>query len=242
MILLAFLFPLAVYCLILAFVNRAPHPVLISGRWDFIGLLFASSGILLLGGPSILNGLYEQRRLAWAVGDAHFLPGVAGESWHFWISLWIGYFGLVLGAAAVLLWRRGSMTAIYNIDSPRLAAVFGQVFQRLDVVWTRSDERILVQPAEAGASSDLHAYNPEALTISIDSFPAMHHAALYWRGENTGLRKQIESELARALADVQTSYNPAGAWLLAVSASLFSVTFFGMALFVFGLLVRSAQR
>ena len=43
MILLAFLSPLAIYLLIIGAINRRRRPLLVSGPWDFAGLLFAAS-------------------------------------------------------------------------------------------------------------------------------------------------------------------------------------------------------
>ena len=42
--LLAFLLPVGFYCLILASINRRGKPLIVSGVWDSIGLLFAVSG------------------------------------------------------------------------------------------------------------------------------------------------------------------------------------------------------
>ena len=39
--LLAFLLPVAIYCFILAILNRRGKPLLVSGVWDSVGLLFA---------------------------------------------------------------------------------------------------------------------------------------------------------------------------------------------------------
>ncbi len=62
MIVVAFLLPLAAYCLILGLINRRRHPLLVSAAWDFAGLLFAASGFLAFGLPGILNGFTERGR------------------------------------------------------------------------------------------------------------------------------------------------------------------------------------
>src|SRR5262249_8831720 len=38
------LFPLALYCLFLAWLHQRPQPTLMPGRWDFVGVLVALSG------------------------------------------------------------------------------------------------------------------------------------------------------------------------------------------------------
>ncbi len=55
-----FLFPLAVYCSVLGLVNRRLQPLMISGVWDFVGVLCATSGFLLFVGPYLLSGLFRQ--------------------------------------------------------------------------------------------------------------------------------------------------------------------------------------
>jgi hypothetical protein len=42
--------PLAVYLLVLAWINRGRRALMVSGPWDFAGILFAASGFLLFGG------------------------------------------------------------------------------------------------------------------------------------------------------------------------------------------------
>ena len=103
LIVLSFLIPPAIYLLTLAFRNRGRHPVMLSGRWDFAGVVFAMSGFLLLGGPAILAALYQRWRLSWVLGRTRFLNGVA-ENWYFWISLWILYFAAVIMCIALVMW------------------------------------------------------------------------------------------------------------------------------------------
>jgi hypothetical protein len=55
------LFPLAVYCLILAGINRRDRPLVVRGVWDFAGVLAALSGILLWTGPVLLQHLMRER-------------------------------------------------------------------------------------------------------------------------------------------------------------------------------------
>ena len=57
---LVFLFPLAFYILFLAYLNARQRATMVAGVWDFVGVLFALSGFLILGGPLIIRGLHEQ--------------------------------------------------------------------------------------------------------------------------------------------------------------------------------------
>lgn len=227
MILLAFLFPVAVYCLILALVNRGPHPVLLSGTWDFLGVLFASSGFLLLGGPAALSGLYERRRLAWALGQPT-LPGLGEEHYAFWAGLWILYYALLVGGALVLLRQRRWTTSIYNIDTGSFDLLLADVLNRLGLAWSRTASGVALTGRPDGAVA----------VVDVDAFAPLRHVTLHWQPGSERLRAEVETELTRTLAEVETGYNPVGTWLLSVSACLFLITLFGMLLFLTGLIVR----
>src|SRR5262249_28836011 len=113
---LVFLLPLTIYFLVLGVINRRWRPLVVRGRWDFAGLLFAASGFLLFGGPSILSLLYQRWRVAWLFNHQQQAPSLSNEAYYFWLALAILYFLAVVGGAAFLLWRRGDQLAIYNID------------------------------------------------------------------------------------------------------------------------------
>jgi hypothetical protein len=126
LILVAFFLPLAVYLLVLGFINRRPRPLLVSGTWDLIGLLAASSGFLLFGGPAILSGLNERWRLFWLFGQGGLGVG-GGSGWRLWVFLSALYFALVVGGAASLFWRRRHRTCVYNVDPPTLVRTLAEV-------------------------------------------------------------------------------------------------------------------
>src|SRR5262249_15334474 len=146
-ILITVWFPLAIYCLTLSYVNRSQHPILVRGTWDAVGLLFALSGFLLLGGPAILNGLYEQRRLAWVVGQPDFLPGLDSLPWVAWAALWVGSFGPVLGRAAWIIWLRRNQTCIYNVELDAFDLALAKALEHLGLMGTRAANGVVIEPA-----------------------------------------------------------------------------------------------
>jgi hypothetical protein len=143
LLLLAFLLPLAFYLLVLGIVNRRPHPLLVSGVWDFIGLLFAASGFLLVGGPGILGGLNERWRMYWLLGQPPGASGGTEGGWQFWVFVWMLYFGLVVGGSAFLLLRRRHVTAVYNVDPAVAEDALAEVCQVLGVHPVRSGNLFL---------------------------------------------------------------------------------------------------
>jgi hypothetical protein len=143
LIFLALVIPLAVYCLVLSVINRRRHPVIVSGPWDFAGVLFAASGMLILGGPAILTGLYEQWRLSWLLGQTRYLQGI-GENWGFWVGLWLLYFAIVAGGSILMLARRRALTSIYNVEPAVLMEVLTDTLDRVGLEWQRHGPRRLL--------------------------------------------------------------------------------------------------
>jgi hypothetical protein len=252
LIFLAFVIPLALYCLVLSILNRRRHPVIVSGAWDFAGVLFAASGILLVGGPAILTGLYEQWRLAWLLGQTRYLQGI-GENWGFWISLWLLYFAAVACGSALLLWRRRWRTSIYNVEPAVFAELLSQVLDRPELEVVREAPgcfrlRFCEPPVESksemldsihspkrtpvasspsfgplpGATVEQPASIKPWVELAVEAFPFLRHVTLRWRGSAEALRLDIETELADALAQVRTRPNAIGVWFLSLALGLFS--------------------
>jgi hypothetical protein len=271
LIFLAVLIPIGIYCLVLAVINRRQHPVVVPGPWDFVGVLFAASGILIVGGPAILTGIYKHWRLTWLLGQTRSLEGV-GDNWSFWISLWLLYFGVVAGGSAFVLWHRRRLTSIYNIELAVFTEVLIRVLDRLGLEWRRNgtcrllvrfrespfeagSERIappvVTRPSQAAASRVLadrgqpHALHTAISTqrsstsahpwaeLALEAFPATRHVTLHWMSQNEAIRLEVETELAKALAQMRTRRNPVGAWFLFLGLGLnFSAFFVLLALFV----------
>jgi hypothetical protein len=115
LILLVFFLPLAIYLIVVGLVNRRPRPLLVSGTWDAVGLLFAASGFLVLGGPALLSGLYERWRTFWLLGHGGGNALRLTEAWSLWLLLSAVYFAAVVGGSAWLLWRARRLTSVYNV-------------------------------------------------------------------------------------------------------------------------------
>jgi hypothetical protein len=205
--------------------NRGRHPILVSGVWDCVGLLFAMSGFLLLGGPAILTGLHEQWRLTWLLGQTKNLRELE-EGWPLWIVLWVLYFALVLSGAVLLLRRRRRLTAIYNVDPLVFEEGLVHALERSGVAWMRDGPyRLRLGVQAAGAAKAPNTWVEE---LRVDPFPALCHVTLKWSKANGALRQEVEAELARVLAGVYTRRNPVGTWFLSLALSLFLLLFTGL--------------
>src|SRR5438128_1626230 len=112
--LLVSLFPIALYCLVLASINRGAVPLVVQGGWDFLGVLFAASGILLWAVPAMLGTLYQR---SIAVDSEQTFESI----WQLWWLIWAAYYGLVLAGAVFLVWLRRHSTSIYNVQTDMMS-------------------------------------------------------------------------------------------------------------------------
>ncbi len=252
MILLACLLPLAFYVLVLGVVNRRPHPLLVSGAWDFVGLLFAASGFLIFGGPFVISTLNENWRIFFLLGPHNRGSSGSGDSlWTTWLVLSALYFVLVLAGAGLLVWMQRKQTVIYNIDLDSFEAALAAACVRLGLRPVRSGTSFLFDPAKdllaagaekAGEGIATEARPPRQLGLpderqvvlmDVNYFRAMRHVTLRWSAAGSLLRREVENELAQQFNELIVPPGELGAWLT-VLAFLMLVSSF---LVGFGLLV-----
>src|SRR6516164_8634175 len=233
-IFLIFLFPIAVYCLILAVINRRQHPVMVSGIWDTVGLLLAASGALLAGVPGILAILYL--RLGRTPFDSE--PATDAE-----LTVWLLYYVLVAAGAVFLLWIRRHKTVIYNVGPKQWELVFAHVLSQLGLEQSRAGKSIhlassspleestqVLGPANVEAAvTEKPPISPvlarSSALIHVDVFPALCNVTLHWVNPSPLARHEIEVELARALRRVDSPDNPASSWFLGIGGILLGICF-----------------
>jgi len=165
---LAFLFPIGVYCWVLGRINRRKHPVVISGMQDCAGLLLALSGFLLFICPSILTGFNYRPRDLWLYNYFGFAKTIGSNwAWVWWLSLWLIYLALVIGGSIFLLRKRHSVTCIYNVDPQVVETLLAQILMRLGFEWAREQNQWFISGRPL--SADLSAR---------ETYPAPHSPQL----------------------------------------------------------------
>ncbi len=232
--LLIFLFPLALYCLALAYLNRGPRPIVISGVWDCIGLLFGLSGFLLGTVPLLLTTLI--------VRIVDYLPGSAdpdnAQRW-VWLTAAIYYTALAVGAVWLLAARRHK-TVIYNVDIERFGERLTVALAELGLDALVESGRLIVAPAEAFTAISSNGFSaaplaggvppkrlsapaggPRHAELRIDTFALFCHVTLHWERYSSAIRHDIERQLGRALEHAAAPDNPAVGWFLGFSGLVF---------------------
>ena len=262
---IAFLLPIAVYCLVLALINRRINPLIVSGVWDSIGLLMACSGALLVCGPGIIYVNFNRASMYEGVDGGHARQEqqpkdkdareeaepaeTPANVW--WVLIYVGYNLVVLAGAAMMVLGRRGKTIIYNVDTDLLEQVLARVLEKCSLAHVRIGRKLFIGPREV-------APTPEAITtaaipgqkmsgtgnvrmgqVDIEPFPAMCHATLHWQGGSPSLREEIEDELRRNLDECRSLDNPAAGWFLGISSLLF---FMIIAVVVFFLLIIFVPR
>jgi hypothetical protein len=271
-IFLAFLLPLGIYLLYLGALHRRPRPVLLSGTWDLIGLLFAASGFLLFTGPGLLAALAERGHGLWSDGSGAAADGMAVRRVGLFLS--ISYFVAVVVGVVVMFQSRRRSTEVYNIDPEALDTALTTVCRNLGLQPTRSgglyvfgvtpvgtEPAAVSAPASEGIRPDLRPTDvtpspglkdqPQAdvqpirdlvgltAVLETESFPTLRHATLRWDPADSLLRRQVEAELERVLAETTTEPSDLGGVLTLIGLALLVLTMMaGVVLLLFRLLAH----
>jgi hypothetical protein len=211
LIIVAFLLPLALYFLALAWVNRRPRPVVISGTWDFVGVLFAMSGFLVVGGPAMLSSLSERWRKVWLLGETSSLPTGLDRYREIWLLAAAAYFLLVVGVSAAVLARRRRLTCVYNVDPPDVDAALDAACRRLGLEPVRSGSLYLFGFTSDSATATPRPDEPHAI-LEVDSSAALQNVSLQWEPHDSPLRAAVEAELRERLARTSAPVHEVSAW------------------------------
>jgi hypothetical protein len=228
---LAFLFPLTLYLLFLAYLNTRRHATLISGPWDFVGVLAGVAGFIVAGGWLMLQGLFHQWQARMLLeGRARNPQNLTHNpvALLLWL-LCLSYFVLVVGGAAWLLWRRRKITVIYHCETNLFFDTLLESIQRLGLEATYRANQFVIRD-QPGKRQEPAA---DGLLLEIDPFPAMRHITLCWEPADNPGRRAIEAELARRLQEVESRPSPVAGWLLTVAGCLVAIMLFSLGLVLF---------
>ncbi len=244
-LILVSLVPLAVYCLILALINRRPQPVLVRGTWDCAGLVFAGSGFLLVAAPAVLKDLYDKILRNVPLTEQKFVEALA-NIWLQWWGITLGYYLVLVAGIAFLLWTRRHKTIIYNVDVDKLQALLVRTLRPGPVplaVAGQDHFRDLAQAADGRpASRSVGQILANQNLVEVDSFAPLGNVTLHWHQAGRERRQELEEELARHLDEARLLDNPVATWLMGIAGALFSVIFLLVLGLVLGLYFPPPRR
>jgi hypothetical protein len=198
-----FLFPIAVYGLILGLINRRPRPTLVPGSWDCAGLLFACAGVLLLGGPALIAALYSRDLRAFLAGSPRFSPVPITDLLAFYGWMWAIYLTAVIAGSGLLIWWRSRTLSVYNIEPEVFDDILALTLDGLGLEWIRMGDRILVSPRKKASYPDRGPADALRLVTSehITAEPLVTSGPVL---PGTGQLAQASSPEEEAVIDIQS--------------------------------------
>lgn len=192
-----------VYLAILARINQRERPVVVSGIWDFIGLLGGMSGFLTMGMVVFVFVVQSNARYLFRQDWESLRTAWANEQ-QYWILSVLGYLLIVAGMTTLTLLNRTRTLSVYNVDR---AAVEQAV------------DGTLADTGFASAHRSGNVWSETKELVRMDPTPIFHHVALRFLMEDPRIREEWERALRLRLAQVVTPENPSGLWLLSASVS-----------------------
>jgi len=231
--------PVLVYCLLLIGLNSRRRASIIPGPWDFAGVLLATSGFLLGGGPLILSGFNSGWRRFVVSGDASNWRSFSGEGDALALGIWALYFIFLIAGASWLLWRRRNHTVLYNVDTEHFPAALEWIFGRLGIGWQRSENRYDLQkpyqdssapwmPGTPPDSVQKLQCQPNAARLFVHVLPSNRNVTMHWSVPDPEIRAQVEAEISRMLVNIKAEDNPALSWMVSAATTLFGLMVFGI--------------
>ncbi len=205
------LIPTSLYLRVIAAMNRRPHPVVVAGGWDFVGLVAGLYGWIVCGGCvwllvydrhfiSLLGGDFAAIRTGWAM---------RGTTWTMLVLLYLMAVGLWI---AVVTGYRLRTWTIYNIAPQTATEVVESALH--DAGWA------VMRRGESWWSSD-------KAICTCRVYPASGAAVVIWHGREPVLYKEFERHLRqRAAMAPPAGAVPAYPWLMALARgmAIFAVT------------------
>ncbi len=252
---IAFLFPLATYLLILGLINRRRSPLMVPGTWDFVGILFGTSGFILGGGWFLLHNLAEQMQ-SLSIFDFRSAGAEGPNPWALWLLVGLFFVLIVLGVLYVLLQRR-MHTTVYNVDPRVFERVLVRVLDESGLRWSRTGNQLIIQAAQGKLVSTAISnegllplpgapepgQNDDVAALTIQPFGIGYSVGLSWechtaRAEHA-IRQELEHALDRELSEIVTEDNQVALWLVSPSFLMLIVIFLCLVLQLLALMLRS---
>jgi hypothetical protein len=241
--------PLSIYLLFLAYLNQRHRPTMLSGPWDFAGVLLGLCGFIVVGGPMLLamldsawrshlfRGNFAQVRAMWSANNV------------VWSTIAIAYAVVLISGICLFIYLRRKVTVIYNVDAGALEDVFVGVLDALGINWRRvaggfelggRKRRSVIVDEDASQAADTvpSPRLPQDLAgltafVQLDVFPSLCHATLRWYDYDPPLRREVEIQLEKLFATTESPENPAGGWFMTAAVALFFIMLLWMGFLIY---------
>jgi hypothetical protein len=215
------LLPLAIYLFYLARLNYRRRPTLLAGTWDFGCLMLGLSGFLLVGGPLLVSVLDSTWRGLLFTGDFRQIQQAWMLNSVIWSTLAGSYLLFIAGLIGWSMWRRASVSVLYNVAPETLPALLTSAIENRGLRWRQGRGFIEVSRAAPG-SGEPTPFSAGA-TLAVDATPSMAHALLRWSHADPVIRAEVEAALGELVEAVESPDNATAGWLATAGVSLLVV-------------------
>lgn len=212
------LIPLAMYLTWLAQITRRDRPTVVSGAWDFAGLVVGLSGFILFGGGMVLSLLQSNFRF-WMRGNFEALRAVWIQERVTWSLLAFFYLALVVGAVGLTLLARRRSLVVYNVEPAAFEALLTEVFEQLGRAVERRGK----------------LWVGGVPLFELDAFEGGRTVTLRWVSDDPRLFEDVSRQLREALATHPTAENGVTRWLMAGAVGSGATVLCCFGLLVYGL-------
>jgi hypothetical protein len=216
------LFPFALYLYWLSGVNRRPHPTVMTGSWDYTGLVLGLSGFVLFGGGLLLSLLQSNVRFLMR-GNFEAVRAAWGQDRQSWAILAFLYALAVIGGVLLTLRSRRRTLVIYNVEPAVFEGALAEVFDNLGV------------PVERRGN----LWVGGVPLLELEPFAAGNTVTIRWLADDEHLFQEIERQLREAVSTVPSGENISAKWMMSGAVGSTVVIVFCFILLLYGLaLVR----
>jgi hypothetical protein len=242
------LMPLSIYLLFLAYLNQRHRPTMVSGPWDFAGVLLGLSGFIVVGGPMLLSMLDSAWRSHLFRGNFAQVRAMWSANNVVWSAIATAYAVVLITGVSLFMYLRRKVTVIYNVDAVGMEDSLIGVLDALGINWRRVAGGFELGGRKRSAVIiDDDVATPDAVTsrrlpqdlagltafVQFDAFPSLRHASLRWYDYDPPLRCEIELQLEKFFSTTESPDNPAGGWFMTAAVALFFIMLLWMGFLIY---------
>jgi hypothetical protein len=233
---LACLFPICIYCLFLALLHQRRHPTLLSGAWDFVGVLLALSGFLIFGTTVFLLSFQPAgREFLLHGGTPSDIRRIGAQGSPYIVLLWFLFYASLASSFAYMIWHRRAFSVVYNITPAEMEQVLQRVVEAAHMQVMRRGRRWYIgaeqhgeakQPRMDSPSQRVLTVEPQVIpqaVLEVNGSPLMRTVSIFWRSFRYEARQELQAEMERELDQFPSSSGATAGWLITIASALFLV-------------------
>jgi hypothetical protein len=206
--------PLSLYLSWLSILNRRPHPTVLRGSTDLLGLFVGLSGFLGIGGILIIALTHSNARFVLR-GNWTQIQSAWQQEQDAWLFVAVVYTLIVAAFAITLAVLRSRTLYVYSVDRwlldntiDELLTDLGKTATRTGQLWTDA------LPNLALHGRDIPATKEGLPILEVNHFEGMWHSTIKLRTTDRRLAEEIERELRLRLSNCPEVENLSAVWIL----------------------------